>query len=602
MIAVTIAPSGLRLEARPGAVLGDLLSAAGLDLNLYCGRRGVCGKCFVEILAGDLPPADERERVLLASKKLDPGRFRLACRLLVAADLTVRIPETAMIPKTRILPTGPGRSVVLDPAVRKIAVRPSRPDLRIPQALVDGLKSSLGRPDLRIAPDTFYAAAAVLSGPPAGAGIVTAILADGDDLLGLEPGDTESRLYGVALDLGTTTLAADLVDLTSGSVVATAVGLNSQSSFGADVVSRISSAFQDPARAASLRSAALDSINALLDEIRRESGVAAGDIYETVIAGNTAMSHLFLGLSVDGLAVAPFAGVYSIAPPLPAGRSGLDVNPAGRVYLSPNLQSFVGGDISAGIVAAGLASRPGKVLFLDLGTNGELVLKTSRGLIAASTAAGPAFEGMSISCGMLARPGAVHKAFLGDDGEIHVETIGGGPARGVCGTGLIDLIASFLRRGDLARDGRIVSLAKKLPFGGGLALSAADIREIQLAAAAVKAGMQALLASEGLSAGDLDEVLVAGAFGAYLDIRNAGEIGLLPRISKGRIKFVGNTSLEGARALLLSRRERLEAERLSRRVRHLPLARDEAFQSVFIEALAFNPWPASPPEGEKEVL
>jgi len=592
MTTLTILPSKRRIETEDGRLLGDCLVAEGVDLNLYCGRRGICGKCFVEIVSGDVPPPEERERVLLEAKNLDSSRFRLACRFRLNGDLTVRIPGPALVSKTRILSTGEGRTVALDPAVRKIAVRPERPGLNSPHSFVEGLKTALGRPDLRISPDTLFSSAAVLSRPSSASGAVTAILGDEDELLGLEPGDTESRLFGLALDLGTTTLVADLVDLADGSVVGTAVGLNGQASFGADVVSRITAAFQDPAQAVLLKEAVIASINALIAEIRRKAGVAAEDIYETVIAGNTAMSHLFLGLPVDGLAVAPFAGLFSVAPPLPAGRTGLDVNPAGRVYLSPNLQSFVGGDICAGAVATGLAFRPGKVLFLDLGTNGELVLKTDHGLQAASTAAGPAFEGTSISCGLAAREGAVEKASLRDDGTIIVETIGAGPAEGVCGTGLIDLIAVFLRRGDLARDGRILVPGKKLPFGGGLALSAADIREFQLAAAAVKTGIRALLASEHLSAGDLDEILVAGAFGARLNIVHAEEIGLLPRLSGNRVKFVGNTSLEGARALLLSRRERLAAEQLVREVRHLPLAQNAAFQQTFIESLAFEPWPA----------
>jgi uncharacterized 2Fe-2S/4Fe-4S cluster protein (DUF4445 family) len=600
MTTVTVLPSGRRIEARTGVLLADLLFEAGHPLNLYCGRRGVCGKCFVEIVSGSVPPADDREQILLRSKNLDPDRYRLACRFPVAGDLSVRIPEPSLIPKTRILSTGEGREITLDPTVRKIAVCPARPDVRSPHALLEGLKTGLGRPSLRVAPETLFATAAVLSGIPAGDCLVTAVLGDEEELRGIEPGDTTSRLFGVALDLGTTTLAADLVDLAAGSVLGTAVGLNGQASFGADVVSRLTAAFKDPVRAASLRDAVLASINALISELGRAAGVRAEEIYETVVAGNTVMSHLFLGLPIDGLAVAPYAGVFSVAPPLPAGRTGLRVNPLGRVYLAPNLQSFVGGDVTAGLVATGLPTRPGNVLFLDLGTNGELVLKTNRGLTSTSTAAGPAFEGASISCGLAAQEGAVDKAVLRTDGTIAVETIGGGPARGVCGTGLIDLIAAFLRRGDLAADGRVLRSEKRLPFAPGQALSAADVREIQLAAAAVKTGMRALLAAEHLTVGDLDEVLVAGAFGNYLNVENAEAIGLIPRLPEGRVKFVGNTSLEGARALLLSGRERLRAESLSRDIRHLPLAQDEAFQQTFVESLSFKEWPAPPCRANQE--
>ncbi|MCX6565271.1 MAG: ASKHA domain-containing protein [Candidatus Aminicenantes bacterium] len=589
---VSIFPSGRRLTADFGDLLSDILAKEDIPLNLYCGRRGVCGKCFVEILSGDLPPSDERDQALARAKNLDPSRHRLACRLPVRGDLSIRIPEQALIPKARILSRGTGKEIFLDPTVRKIAVRPSRPDLHSPHALLEGLKTGLGLPGLRLAPETLFSAAAVLSEAPEKDPMVTAVLGVGDELRGVERGDTTSRLFGLAIDLGTTTLAADLVDLGTGTVIGNAAGLNGQSSFGADVVSRISAAFKDPAQAVALRNAVLASINGLISDLRRTTGVEPGEIYETVVAGNTAMNHFFLGLPVDGLAVAPFVGVFSVAPPLPADRTGLRVNPLGRIYLSPNLQSFVGGDITAGVVATDLPSRLGNVLFLDLGTNGELVLKTDRGMTSTSTAAGPAFEGMSVSCGLSAQTGAVDKAVLLEDGTIDVETIGGGPARGVCGSGLVDVIAAYLRRGDLSADGRILRPDKRLPVTPDVSLTSQDVREIQLASAAVKAGMRMLLESAHLGVEELDEVLVAGAFGAYLNVDNAAAIGLLPRLPGGRVKFVGNTSLEGARALLLSGRERLRAESFPRIIRHLPLAQDKAFQQIFVEELSFREWPA----------
>jgi len=587
---VSIFPSGRRLAADFGDLLSDILVKEDIPLNLYCGRRGVCGKCFVEILSGD-PPSDDRDQALARAKNLDPRRHRLACRLPVRGDLSIRIPDQALIPKARILSRGMGKDVPLDPTVRKIAVHPSRPDLHSPHALLEGLKTGLGLPGLRLTPETLFSAAGVLSEAPAKDLMVTAVLGVGDELRGVERGDTASRIFGLAIDLGTTTLAADLVDLGTGAVIGTAAGLNSQSSFGADVVSRISAAFKDPAQAVALRNAVLASINALILDLRQAAGVEPGEIYETVVAGNTAMNHFFLGLPVNGLAVAPFAGVFSVAPPLPADRTGLRVNPLGRIYLSPNLQSFIGGDITAGVVATDLPSRPGNVLFLDLGTNGELVLKTDRGMMSTSTAAGPAFEGMSVSCGLPAQVGAVDKAVLLEDGTIGVETIGGGPARGICGTGLVDVLAAFLRRGDLSADGRILRPEKRLAVTPDLSLTPEDVREIQLASAAVKTGMRMLLKAAHVEVGELDEILVAGAFGAYLNVDNAAAIGLLPRLPGGRVKFVGNTSLEGARALLLSGRERLRAESLPRVIRHLPLAQNEAFQQIFVEELSFREWP-----------
>ncbi|MBN1938860.1 MAG: DUF4445 domain-containing protein [Candidatus Aminicenantes bacterium] len=594
---VSVLSSGRRISSDSGELLSDLLVREGIPINLYCGRRGVCGKCFVEVLSGDLPQADERERTLAKARNLDPGRFRLSCRIAVRTDMTIRIPDAAMIPKTRILAGGAGKDVILDPTVRKIPVRPRRPGLHSPHALIEGLKTGLGLPGLRLSPEALFSAAAALSGSPDEDPMVTAVLGSGDELRGVERGDTSSRLFGLALDLGTTTLAAELVDLGTGSVIATAVGLNGQAAFGADVVSRISAAFHDPVQAASLRNTVIASANALLSDLQAAARIEPNEIYETVIAGNTAMSHFFLGLPVDGLAVAPFAGIFAVAPPLPADRSGLRVNPLGRVYFAPNLQSFVGGDVTAGVTATDLPSRPGTVLFLDLGTNGELVLKTERGMTSTSTAAGPAFEGASISCGLPAQDGAIDRAILNEDGGIEVGLIGEGTARGVCGTGLVDLMAAFLRRGDLSPDGRILRPDKRLPVAPGVFLTPQDVREVQLAAAAVKTGIRMLLQSARLDVFDLDEILVAGAFGAYLNIENAEAIGLLPRLP-GRVRFVGNSSLEGARALLVSGRERLRAEGLTRIITHLPLARDAVFENVFIEALAFREWPESPAQAQ----
>ena len=527
---------------------------------------------------------------MIESKNLSPDRFRLACRFIILEDHAISLPAFSLIPKTHLLARGTGKAIPLDLSVKKIAVRPFPPVLHSPHSLLDGLKKGLGLSELCLAPETIFTVAEILSGGSSGE-VVTAIL-DGDEALrSLERSDTTARFFGLAVDLGTTTLAIDIVDLGSGNVVDTAVGINGQSSFGADVVTRIKAAYRDPAQAAALRRAVLASINSLISGLLRSTGIRPVEIYETVIAGNTAMSHFFLGLPVDGLAVAPFSGVFSVAPLIPAGRLGLDVNPLGRVYLSPNLQSFVGGDITAGLIATDLASRSGNVLFLDLGTTGELVLKTERGMTATSTAAGPAFEGMSISCGLSAQPGAIDKAFLTPDRSIAIETIGRESARGICGTGLVDLIAAFIHRGDLSIQGRIQNPEKRLLVTSQIFLTQQDVREIQLAMAAVKAGIHMLLAAEWMSVHDLDEVLVAGAFGAFLNVGNSVSIGLLPRLPPGRVRFVGNTSLEGARALLLSRTERRLAERLSREVRHLPLAQDEAFQQTFIEALDFREWP-----------
>jgi len=326
----------------------------------------------------------------------------------------------------------------------------------------------------------------------------------------------------------------------------------------------------------------------MIGRLLRKNQVSSDFVYEAVIAGNTAMNHLLLGLPVTTLAVSPYQAFFSALPALSAVETGLGISPMGRVYIAPNIKSFVGGDISAGLSAVDIEHQKGNFLFVDLGTNGEIVLKKGVRLTATSTAAGPAFEGMTISCGMLALPGAVYKARFKDG--LVVETISGGPARGVCGTGLIDIIAVMLDRGFISARGHILGPAKKIGVTADLSLNQQDIREVQLAIAAMKTGIRILLAKNKMAVKDLDGIYVAGAFGNYLHIPHSMKLGLLPYIDRKKIFFVGNSSLAGARALLLSRPERVRCERLAKRVRHVSLAKDAEFQTMFIEALEFRAW------------
>jgi uncharacterized 2Fe-2S/4Fe-4S cluster protein (DUF4445 family) len=582
---IDVLPEGPSLRSKPGSLLADVLTEAGIELGLYCGRRGLCGKCFVEIVRGDVPvPADE-ERALLARKGF-PDNFRLACLLRVAANLAIRIPEESRLARMPILSSGVGRSLVLDQAVRKIQFSLSKPDMASPLSVADLVK--LRFPD--VPPRLSQAALRRLASfDEASSESLSGVLYEEKEFLDFEPGDTTEQCYGLAVDLGTTTIVVELVDLVSGRIVGTAAGLNAQSRFGADVLSRIAASQHEPEDLEGLRKSAVDSVNALVGDLSRRHKVAAELIYEAVLAGNTAMNHLFLGLSVRTLAVAPYHAVFSALRPLPAAEAGLRIHPRGRLYIAPNIKSFIGGDISAGLSAIDLESRSGHFLFVDLGTNGELVLKKGKRFAGTSTAAGPAFEGMAISCGMLALPGAIHQAGV-SGGRLTFKTISGLPARGVCGTGLIDLVSAFLKTGALTPGGRILVPARELAITKKLSLTQKDVRELQLAAAAVKTGIHMLLDSCGLVPHDLAGIFVAGAFGSYLNISNAVRLGILPRLPRGKIFFIGNSSLAGARALLLSRRERRRCEQLAAGVRHLNLAQNEEFQKIFIQSLKFEPW------------
>jgi len=582
-----IQPEGRTLAVAPGSLLSEALEDAGIAISLYCGGRGVCGKCFVEIVRGRLDDPSEEERALRKRRALPPS-YRLACRCPIGGDLVVRVPSASRLPQMPVLDRGVRRTLALDPAVRKIRLTRPSPDLAEPRAFLDALAEKI--PGSRL-PESLRALKdmALPAGGEGPDADVTAVLYRGRDWLAVEPGDTTGRSFGLAVDLGTTTMVVELIDLETGTAVDSAAGLNPQVKFGADVVSRITAAFAEPGKLEALRASVVDGLNALIEGLLAKNGAVRETVYEAVVAGNTAMSHLFCGMPVATLAVSPYSALFSILPSLPADDTGLAIHPRGRVYLAPAIQSFVGGDIAAGLAAVDLAHQPGNHLFIDLGTNGEIVVKKGRRFTTTSTAAGPAFEGMTISCGMLALPGAVYKAAFRPEG-VSVETIGGLPAKGVCGTGLIDLIAGALDSGLLSSQGQILSPSKTIPVAAELALSQRDVREVQLAAAAVKTGVRMLLEENAITTADLDGIYVAGAFGNYLNISHSVKLGLLPRFDRRRIRFVGNSSLAGARALLLSQAERARCETLAKRIRHVSLAQGAAFQDRFIDALEFKPW------------
>jgi uncharacterized 2Fe-2S/4Fe-4S cluster protein (DUF4445 family) len=579
---VQVLPDGTQTKAKAGEVLADVLARSGVPLSLYCHKRGICGKCAVRIVSGPLPFPDSLEATLLENRKLGPDH-RLACRYEVRGDVTVEILPGSRLEKIAVLETGVPSEVLVDPAVKKLALVLGKPSLHSPLAVTDAIRKLLKSPGI----DLPLSAVVKLGGPALARGHpVTAVLYDEREVIDVEPDDIGEEAFGLAIDLGTSTVVAELVDLRTGQVIERAAVINAQNAYGADVVSRITFAFENPENLGRLRNAAVQLINDLVAGMSRRSGVPRHRIYDVVVAGNTAMNHILCGVAVDSLALAPFHAVFSSLRAVPATDLGFTLHPHARVYIVPNIKSFVGGDITAGLIATEMAARPGHGLFIDLGTNGEIVLKKGREIMATSTAAGPAFEGMNVSCGMLAVPGAIHRAEWAEGFKFL--TVDDLPPQGVCGTGLIDILAVAVARGLLGRDGRIAGTEKKIRLTERLALTQQDIRDIQLAVAAVRTGVRLMLRECRVSLADLDRILVAGAFGNSLDIRNSQALGLLPDVPDRKIVFVGNASLAGARKLLLSRSGRTEAESLAARISHVSLATRSDFQDEFVRALEFR--------------
>jgi uncharacterized 2Fe-2S/4Fe-4S cluster protein (DUF4445 family) len=585
MFTVEILPEGTKVRARPGDVLADVLVRAGIPLSLYCHQRGVCGKCAVRILSGPLPFPAALEASLLERRGLGPDH-RLACLYVVRSDVTVETLPGSRLEKVAVLDTGLPSAAFVDPAVKKLSVVLQKPSLYAPIAVADSLRAQLRSPDLVLTLAALSKLGGAILGP---SHPVAAVLYDDREVLDIEPDEPGREAFGLAVDLGTTTVAAELVDLQTGRIADRAAAVNAQNSYGADVVSRITFAFENPDNLRRLKGAAVQLINDLVGAMCRRSGVPRHRIYDAVVAGNSAMNHILCGIAVDSLALAPFHAVFSKLPPLAAAEIGFALHPQARVYISPNIKSFVGGDITAGLVASSFAAEPGAGLFIDLGTNGEIVLRKGGEFAATSTAAGPAFEGMNISCGMLAVPGAIYKAEW--DNGFKCRTVDDLPPQGVCGTGLIDILAGALARGLLGRDGRIAGPEKRIRLTDRLALTQQDIRDVQLAVAAVRSGVRLMLREFRLTVAELDRVVVAGAFGSSLDIGNAVALGLLPDVPPEKIAFIGNASLAGARLLLLSRPARSVAETLAAKVSHVSLATRPDFQDEFVQSLEFDSYP-----------
>lgn len=440
----------------------------------------------------------------------------------------------------------------------------------------------------------------------------TAVVA-GDRLIGLEVGDTSCDAYGVALDLGTTTVVGALFDLVTGEEEAVSSTLNPQVGFGDDVISRIARVRENPTGLRELQQAALTAVNSVIHDLGMHAGVDTRYIYEVVIAGNSTMQQLLCGLDPSALGEMPFVQTFDEGLTIPARELGLAVNSGAEVFLFPQIGGFVGGDTVASMLAVGLEATEEPTLLVDIGTNGEIVLAHEGRLYATSTAAGPAFEGARIVQGMRATGGAIEKVLVGENVLLNV--IGNTQPVGICGTALIDAAAELLRQGIVDKTGRLLPaneaptdlpkwlrirlvtmdgqtnflLAPPEETGSGEAiyLWQKDVRELQLATGAIRAGINILLRRVGLEPDDLGRILLAGAFGNFIRRNNARRIGLLPQIPCARIHFIGNAAALGAKLALLSRDERERAERLRRATEHVDLSLDPEFQMELGMAMMF---------------
>lgn len=594
---VTYLPFDRATRVPSGTTVFSAAHWIGLPIDSTCGGRGTCGKCKVRIVHGltDAETADHRQ---LRPQEIAEG-WRLSCQAHVHDDMTVEVPQLLRVPKAATM--GLGRLVILDPNVRKVYFELAEPSLHDQRSDLARLREALTEEGHDMVADV-----AVLRTLPQvfrDAGFkVTAVLA-GDRLVAVEGGDTTGECYGVGFDVGTTTLVGTLMNLRTGMAASVLSTLNGQAPFGADVITRISHGMNGPEAITELQDAVVGTMNSILEELYRETGVRAAQTYEAVVVGNATMLHLLLGVDPSPLSMSPFTPAFMDELTVEAHEVGLRIHPHGFVQTLPALGAYVGADIVAGVLATGVVREDRLRVFVDVGTNGEIVLGSAQRALATAAPAGPAFEGSQIRCGMRATAGAIEGVTLGD--RVELQVIGGDvPPQGICGSGLVDAAAQLLLAGLIEPSGRLkrpadvadhplrdrlieVDGVRAFLLAEGVYLTQKDIRELQFAKGSIATGIKVLMDILGVSARDLDEVLLGGSFGSYLNPESAKIIGLVPPVDVDRIIAVGNSAGEGAKIALLSYRERQVAFELPSRIEYVELSARPDFNDAFVEELNF---------------
>lgn len=607
--AVTFTPGGETVTVPAGELLLNAAVAAGVPITAPCGGHGRCGKCLVRIERGKADAPDDHEREHLTDDQLSVG-WRLACRARVLGDLEVYVAPESEVVCAKPLENDLIEDVAVEAAVRQIVVELPEPSLEDQRSdfirLRDALAGQFPLRDARL--HALWRLPQVLRDN----GFRLAATVRDDLLVEVGPVNGHHPL-GVAVDIGTTTVVAYLVDLVTGQHLGSGTAHNPQAQHGADVISRTEYSKTTPDGLARLQREAIGVVNQVVAQALECIDAGPECIHEMTVVGNTCMHHLFLGLDPRYIAEAPYIPVNA-APISVAPRDlGVRMNSEGRVFCLPVVAGYVGADTIGVIAATRLTDSPEPVLAVDIGTNGEVALWSGERLVCASCAAGPAFEGAQIEYGMRAAPGAISSVeFV--DGDLRIETINGKPALGLCGSGLFDAMAVVLQAGLVDMMGRMVdaekakSLSEKLAArlegeantrrvvlvsadesgtGDSICFTQKDVRELQLAKGAIRAAVELMLKECGLKADDLSEVLLAGAFGNYLRPESAVRMGLLPPMDVGRIRGVGNAAGAGAMMALLSLPWRQRACDLARHAEHLELARRADFQQMFMETMLF---------------
>jgi uncharacterized 2Fe-2S/4Fe-4S cluster protein (DUF4445 family) len=612
-VEVLFEPASLKVSVPTGTSVLDATRRCGIAIETPCGGVGICGKCKVRFLSG-APKPTLQEVALLTESEIALG-YRLACQSILSQDAVVFIPAETAHHSGHILTTGVLREVGVDPLVKKqfiVLPKPSLDDERGDWERLIGTLFGEGRcvvgSDLIVDLEILRRLPEVLRR----ADFKVTVTTVNNRLLAVEEGDTTNLAYGMAFDIGTTTLVCYLVDLRTGVTLSTPSAMNPQVAYGDDLISRITFAIEREDGVKVLHDAVIGAVNELAREACSEAGVSCEHIYHATFVGNTCMMHLLLGLDVSQLGRAPYVAVVQSAVELEARRLGITSLPNAIVHVLPCIGGFVGADTVA-MILTHLVDGVDVGLAIDIGTNSEVVVKCGSEMFAASAAAGPAFEGARIKHGMRAVDGAIYSVGMGG-GDIRLLTVGGKPPKGICGTGLIDAVATLIELGIVKENGKLChrSEIKDLPHkiaerlveingetafvlahehetesGIPIVITQHDIRQLQVAKASIRAATETLLKLTGVSYEDLQAVYIAGAFGTFIPKRSAQKIGMLPPVDPELIHSVGNAAGMGAKLALISKGELERANSIALSVKHVELGTNPIYEEEFFERIRF---------------
>jgi uncharacterized 2Fe-2S/4Fe-4S cluster protein (DUF4445 family) len=602
-VLIEITPDNRSCSVDAGTSLKSILEQVAVDLVYPCGSNASCGKCAVQFEKG-APAANYSDTIFFTPEQLKQG-FRLACNCIVTAPGRIRIPEETRTGETIFLTRAKKRIEKVDPIIEKHYLKVTPPSLSNLKSDEDLVEEVLTKHTKNTIHFSHYCLKRVSETLRKNQFELTATLGE-EELLEVEAGDTTNKMFGIAVDIGTTTLVVSIHDLVSGKTLGIEAAMNPNIKYGDDLISRISFISDDRKNLQILQNMLIGQINSLIGKIRRRAKIARKNIYSMTVAGNAVMNHLFFGVNPKNIALAPYTPVYKKPKRTQSGLLKLATHPQALVYILPNLGGFVGGDIVADMLVAGFGMNTDKIrLLIDIGTNCEVVLEKNGTCLAVSSPAGPALEGAGIKYGMRAEVGAIYDIRLDED-NFKLQTIKKQPARGICGSGLFHLVEAFNSKGLINNDGTITDAEqisdpniktlfnKRITTVDGtkaieladkpkdIHLTQKDIRAFQLARSAIVSAWDILCKELSCTPEEIEEVYIAGAFGNYIRPDTALRLGLVPDVGLEHIHFIGNAALEGARMVLLNRRNMQFITKLIKKTKFMELGGRADFQESFI--------------------